>query len=66
MTSSPEFKCEYSKELDNELKLLLKEYRNGDLKVEDLLKLVDAACRDHLDFRMLGSINGRKKIDNSD
>ena len=44
---------EYSKELDEELKLLLQEYRDGKISVKDLLKLVDTSCRDHLDFKIM-------------
>jgi len=51
---------EYSKELDEELKLLLQEYREGNLKVSDLIKLVDTACKDHLDFRENGELHARQ------
>jgi len=47
-------KSEYSKKLDIDLRLLLTEYRDGKISVKELLKLVDVACRDHLDFTNLG------------
>ncbi|MFA6088596.1 MAG: hypothetical protein WC755_01915 [Candidatus Woesearchaeota archaeon] len=47
---------EYSKELDEELKTILEEYRAGQISTRHMLELVDMACKEHLDSRMLGSI----------
>jgi len=41
----------YDPVLDDELKLLLIEYRDGKLTVAQLLQLIDSACRDYLDFK---------------
>ena len=60
------FEIEYSKKLDDDIKLLLQEYRAGLLTVEELLKLIDMACRDNIDFRKLGSINGLRNTENQD
>jgi len=40
---------EYSIDLDEQLKLLLQEYREGEITTKQLLKLVDMACRDHME-----------------
>ena len=63
---NPDFEIEYSEELDEELKLLLQEYRDGNLGMIELAKLVDAACRDHFDFKMMGTINGRARQNNNE
>ena len=42
---------DYSHELDEELKLILEEYRKGQLSVDELLKLIDVSCRDYLEFK---------------
>ena len=60
------FEIEYSKKLDDDIKLLLQEYRAGLLTVEELLKLIDMACRDNIDFRNMGSINGLRNTENQD
>lgn len=52
---------EYSQELDNELKTILEEYRAGTISIKHMLELVDMACREHLDSRMLGSIENYAK-----
>ena len=35
------------------------------ITVKELLKLVDSACRDHLDFKNMGTINGQWKRNTS-
>jgi hypothetical protein len=40
---------EYSEELENELNLILAEYRNGLISVKQMLKLIDISCKEHLE-----------------
>ena len=39
----------YSASLDEELKLILEEYRSGYIDVYTMLKLIDMTCRDFLE-----------------
>lgn len=51
-------KFEYSEELENQLNLILEEYRNGMITVQQMLKLIDIACRDHLENKDLYAQKG--------
>lgn len=44
-----QYKFDYSEELENELNLILEEYRNGLISVKQMLKLIDISCKEHLD-----------------
>jgi hypothetical protein len=43
---------DYSKELDEEIRFILEEYRDGHLSVYSMLKLIDVTCREHMDFKI--------------
>ena len=49
MMFSEQQKPDYSDDLDQEIRFILEEYRDGNLSVYQLMKLIDATCREHLE-----------------
>ena len=54
-----EGKVTYSDELDEELRVILIEYREGKIGSGEMLKLINIACKDHFEFNR--EANGEEK-----